>query len=696
MAESGTFYTTVATGFRLQMEWELDRQSVTSNRSTITARLYWMSLSSGYVVYSSASKTAGIQYNDGSWDRKTASGLAALNGNQKKLIHSKTFNVYHDSDGTCDFNLDGYFDANVTLNGVYYGTINLTQKSYTLPTIPRTSKPSVNDASVFLRDQTVTISTNRASSSFTHTLTYKIGSASGTIGTNVAASKSWTPPISLANQITSGTNAVCTIYCKTYSGSTLIGTETKTIQLYVPNDIVPSVSISKRGLDLFGGHYVQDHSKVTVTLATSGTYGSTITSKSTKVNGATYTTTSFTTGVLLSVGTNTIETTVTDSRGRKKTTSTTFTVEPYTNPKTDSLTATRCDATGEEDPQGAYMKLVGIASYASIQGANTLLTTMRYRAIEVEDWTEATYDNSSDNPTLFIIVPADINTAYEVQLIAQDAYGSSLKAVNVKTAFVLMDFNASGKGVSFGEVSTTDELTINMPFVIKQTPRLMAPTSTEADGAMAELRRADGSMLAVIATGPGGQGIRFKMHDGLNFTSNIDISTVQAHQLTKQDGSGLEMISDYDLVSKAGYYYAVTGTENAPLSVHGWFLHVINHPEDDTVLQIAISNSNENMMYIRRKINGSWMNWTVMISGTNVQSGDVYITPSSPDVPTGEYISFPEFKNKPIVVATPNTTVPGKTVQGVGITNVTNDSARLWLTRSNTTPTLVSWIAVDV
>lgn len=468
MASSGTFYATVETGFRLQMEWELDHQSVTSNRSTITARLYWMSLSSGYVVYSSASKTAGIQYNNGSWDRKTASNMASLNGNQKKLIHSKTFYVYHDSDGTANFDLDGYFDANVSLNSTYYGTIALTKKSYTLPTIPRTSKPTLNDYYVWLRDESVTIYTNRASSSFTHTLTYKIGDSTGTIATNVTTSHVWTPSIILVNEITDGTNATCTIYCKTYNGNSLIGTETKTLKLYVPEDILPTLTITKTGVDLFNGYYVQDRSKVSITLSAASLYGATITNRFTKINGATYTTNSFTTDVLTSSGTNTIETTVTDTRGRKKTVTSTFTVESYHNPQVVSLTAVRCDPTGDENPQGAYMQLVGTVNYASIQSTNVLLTTLEYRAVGMTDWTNATVDNNSSNPTLRVIVPADVNLAYEVRLVAKDAYSSSEKVVNLNTAFVLMDYNASGKGISFGEVSTTDKLTVNMPSVFKQ------------------------------------------------------------------------------------------------------------------------------------------------------------------------------------------------------------------------------------
>lgn len=47
------------------------------------------------------------------------------------------------------------------------------------------------------------IAISRASSSFTHTLTYKFGSSTGTIvSKTTSTSASWTPAISLANQMT--------------------------------------------------------------------------------------------------------------------------------------------------------------------------------------------------------------------------------------------------------------------------------------------------------------------------------------------------------------------------------------------------------------------------------------------------------------------------------------------------------------
>lgn len=112
--------------------------------------------------------------------------------------------------------------------------------------------------------QTITITRN--SSSYTHTLKYKFGSATGTIGTGIATSKSWTPSTSLAAQFPSAKSGTCTITCETYSGSTLLGSSTTTCTLTIPSSVcctVASVAVTETvaGLAAKFGAFVQGKSK---------------------------------------------------------------------------------------------------------------------------------------------------------------------------------------------------------------------------------------------------------------------------------------------------------------------------------------------------------------------------------------------------------------------------------------------------
>lgn len=112
----------------------------------------------------------------------------------------------------------------------------------TLPAIPRASEPTVSASSVTMLD-TVTITTNRLSSSFTHDLTYKFNGYEGTIATGVGASYKWTVP-DLVSKISGKKSGTCTIYCKTKSGSTTVGTESVSLTLKIPAKSTPSASAS--------------------------------------------------------------------------------------------------------------------------------------------------------------------------------------------------------------------------------------------------------------------------------------------------------------------------------------------------------------------------------------------------------------------------------------------------------------------
>lgn len=169
------------------------------------------------------------------------------------------------------------------------------------------SSPSTSVTSVAL-GSAVTISTNRLSTSATHTLLYSFGAASGTIATNVGASTSWTPPLSLASQIPAATSGLCVITCNTFVGGTQTGSKSCTITLTVPSSVVPTVSTlsyteAVSGIAAQFGGYVRQRSKLAVTIGASGSYGSTIASYRTTVNGTSYTSSSFTTGTLNTAGT---------------------------------------------------------------------------------------------------------------------------------------------------------------------------------------------------------------------------------------------------------------------------------------------------------------------------------------------------------------------------------------------------------
>lgn len=184
-------------------------QSIANNTSSITVKCYVTTSGGSYNNYSPSGKCT--------INGTTYSFSHSIPANTKTLVYSKTVTVGHNTDGTKTVSASFTFNTEL-----YEGTIEAST-SKKLTTIPRTTTPSLSASSV-KPGGSITISMPRASSSFDHTLTYSCGKSSGTIGSNLGTSKTWTVPTSFITQNPNG-NQTCTITCKTYSGSTYIGSK---------------------------------------------------------------------------------------------------------------------------------------------------------------------------------------------------------------------------------------------------------------------------------------------------------------------------------------------------------------------------------------------------------------------------------------------------------------------------------------
>lgn len=315
------------------------------------------------------------------------------------------------------------------------------------------TQPSLSAATVEM-GKGVTINTPAVNSAYRHTLRYAFGSASGTIATGIASSVSWTPPVSLANQIPSATAGSGTIYCDTYSGGTLLGTKSVSITLTVPGSVVPSAGTLSAALaeDTSGtGLYVKGMGKAKLTLSgASGAYGSSITSYTITGGGWTATNGALTTGTLASAGNITFTATVTDSRGRKASTTRTISVIDYTKPGVAVCDVYRCDADGNRKKAGTYFAVEINASYSAITG-NTLSITARYKK-----QSESSYGTAADvtNNGKTVLGGGNIgaSTTYDVLVTVADKYNSLPIQRTLSTKSVLQSFKRSA-GAAIGKVA---------------------------------------------------------------------------------------------------------------------------------------------------------------------------------------------------------------------------------------------------
>lgn len=154
-------------------------------------------------------------------DSNTYRALSSVGNGGIQLESGTLNNISHNSDGTIQNNSisfswsgSGFSPNSISASG-----------NYSTATIPRASDIAVGNYNL---GQNIGITIGKKSSSFTTTLTYKIGSRTGTIVSKTSqASYAWSMPDSLINQIKldnpSNKYPSAKIYCETYSGSSKVG-----------------------------------------------------------------------------------------------------------------------------------------------------------------------------------------------------------------------------------------------------------------------------------------------------------------------------------------------------------------------------------------------------------------------------------------------------------------------------------------
>ena len=215
----------VSNQITLRFGWWQDSQSVANNSSVVGWHLQL--IASGGSISSSASKSWSVTVNGTNYSGTDTVGIG--NGQTRTLASGST-TIGHNADGTKSFSFSFSQQFDINYSGVGWIGTKSGSGSGTLTTIPRTSSVSATNGNI---GENITITINRASSSFTHTLTYNFNKLTGTIASGVGTSKTWTIPTSFYAQIPNAKSSWGRIICKTYNGSTLIGTSECRFDVYV-------------------------------------------------------------------------------------------------------------------------------------------------------------------------------------------------------------------------------------------------------------------------------------------------------------------------------------------------------------------------------------------------------------------------------------------------------------------------------
>lgn len=447
MASNGYITTNEVEGRSLTLSWAITSQSVDGNYSDIAWTLYGSGPYTGYVMSGAFYATINGEV--------VCNSSARIQLRQNTVVASGSQRIYHGSDGAKTFYL--YCEA-----GIYNFAVSATAGAYhALNDIPRASSVSATAAEL---GSSSTITISRASSAFTHTLTYSFGEIGGSIiiGTS-STTVYWSPSLALANQIPNSTSGYCIINCFTYNNGTYIGCKSCSILLSVPASVKPSIgSLTATRIDgavpSSWGIYVQSKSKATLNISNAaGTYGSTVKSYSISGGGYSGTAVSLTTGLLNISGNVTFTATVTDSRGRVSDAATvTINVVSYASPYFLEYSNYRSTSSGAASSSGTYVQALIRYGYYGCGGKNTLTRATFYRVVGSTEWINA--EASFSSGTAFVFGGGSISpeSSYEIKYTITDAFTAISVTDTISTASVVMDFKSGGMGVAVGKVSETD------------------------------------------------------------------------------------------------------------------------------------------------------------------------------------------------------------------------------------------------
>lgn len=334
-------------------EEPITQSDITSNSSRVRLQIY---LHNTLTTFTQYTLSMSVTVHEESWQWNGSPSM--LSNNSSILLNDKTVTVKHDVDGSRSAGILVRFNGS---GGYSPDSLLINWASFKLTNLSRSSGVAVSNAVI---GSSTTITIDRQSTSYKHTLRYSWAGKSGTIATNVDTSYNWLIPLDFANDIPDSASGNGTIYVDTYNGSTLTGTQPVTFTATVSDSIKPTLSsiflsdanTVANNVVSSPDHYVQIYSNVKVNFGSaSGAYGSTIKGyyaeivgkgQSTDQNGGTL-------GSMLYDGQITIRAKVIDSRGREsQTVDKTVTVLKYSPPAlsfdvarsgygSDTLTVTR-------------------------------------------------------------------------------------------------------------------------------------------------------------------------------------------------------------------------------------------------------------------------------------------------------------------------------------------------------------------
>lgn len=440
------------------VKWESGGQDVSANKTAIN---WSCGVTPGHKFYSNAVKMSAVSI--GGVTVYAGGTYSNITDYKEHTFASGTLEVSHNADGSKTLTVSA-FSGQVWKDSGYL-TATAAAQSFQLAAIPRATEPVMGAATM---GEAVRISLPRASSAFTHTLSYVFGAASGTIAENAGTEVQWTVPESLAAQIPDSSVGTGTLTCRTYNGGTLVGTKTVTFTATVPQSMKPAltngwaaVSYDNSGTKASGiAAWVQGYSKAKAVFNGSKVtckQGAGIAKYAVTYLGKTVEESPYRTETI-STTSATVRCTVTDSRGLTAWEDVTVELESYAPPMLVGAALYRADGEGAAADSGAHIAGLATAKFSSIGGRNTATIKGYWKSVG------GSYGEGVTLPFGAVgLVTGDVEIAgdrsYTAKIVVTDSLGNSTEfEENIPTEQVAFHLKEGGKGAAFGKAAEQDEL----------------------------------------------------------------------------------------------------------------------------------------------------------------------------------------------------------------------------------------------
>lgn len=453
MATSGTITGAKVKTLWLTFEWKRTAVDIAKNTSTIQ---WSLKLNSSSSLVFSADKTFTLSIDGQKYDGTFTSNVNWGTSGGNIIIKSGTTVITHGANGKKTFDVNSIFNIAVNISGTMVNSLSLSG-SQILNDIPRATTPTITPSTGVKMGDTIKITLNRASATFTHDLSYKFGDATGAIGDDIEVNTNWLIPRTLANQIPNSASGICQIICSTYEGTKLIGTTKIEFVLSVNTADVPTIDSVTFEETVVGikekfNAFIQGQSKIKLKVNATGAYGSKIASYEVKLMGLTYNKGEFIFDATQG-GEVMIQTSVVDTRGKGKTSTQTINIAEYVTPTIELFDVKRCDNLGVENPQENFMSARIKFNITTLNNLNDKSFKLEYQEQGGTTWTtlltgnEYVYDNTYVHSTAIF----ESTKAYSVRLTVSDYFKEIVYPFDVGTSFFLWFWDKTGTGLSIGD-----------------------------------------------------------------------------------------------------------------------------------------------------------------------------------------------------------------------------------------------------